>query len=207
MNSFYHFIVILTFCMFSFHTKGQSSAGVKADVNLSNFWITQSTHVKSSMKAGGSAGFFYKYKWRENKAVQTDMMFRFRRSEFYNQNTGEMADYRYFGIEIPVYSMLQAEIDNQILYLGIGPFASFGLFSRYESAQRCIDLYQKDPISDKELMYRWDCGVGLFIGYELRCRLQFNFNYHLGVRNVFSNGFENVTMISQLNCLGVGYRF
>ena len=117
--------------MLSFHTKGQSSAGVKADVNLSNFWVNTSTHLKSSMKAGGSAGFFFKYAHTENRAIETDLMFRYCTSEFKNRDTGETADYRYFGIELPVYFMLQAEIDNQTLYLGLGPFVSFGFFSYY----------------------------------------------------------------------------
>ena len=103
---------MMTFCMLTFHIKGQSSSGVKADANLSNFWINQSTHLKSSMKAGGSAGFFYKYTLH-NRAIETDIMFRYLTSEFKNRDTGETADYRYFGIELPVYFMLQAEIDNQ----------------------------------------------------------------------------------------------
>ena len=201
-----HFIVILTFCMFTFHTKGQSSAGVKADVNLSNFWINQSTHLKNSMKTGGSAGFFYKFTLH-NRALETDLMFRYLSSEFKNRATGETADYRYFGIELPVYLMLQAEIDSQILYVGMGPFASFGFSSYYQSALRRIELYREDPISGKATMQRWDYGVGFIFGYELKCRLQFNFNYHLGFRNMMGGGFENVNMVSQLNSLGVGYRF
>jgi len=159
------------------------------------------------MKVGGSAGFFYKYAHTENRAIQTDIMFRYLTSEFKNQSTGETADYRYFGIELPVYLMLQAEIDNQTLYLGMGPFTSFGISSYYKSTFRSIELYEEDPISGKATMNRWDYGVGFIIGYELKCRLQFNFNYHLGFRNMVGGGFEDMDMISQLVGLGVGYRF
>jgi hypothetical protein len=206
MKKLYLF-VLMTFCMFIFHAKGQSSVGVKADVNLSSFWINQSTNLISSMKAGCSAGFFYKYAYRENAAVQADMMFRYRSSEIKNQITGETGDFSYFGIELPVYALRQAEIDNQILYFGIGAFASFGMFCRNKTADRSINPYKKDQIGDKSILHRWDFGVGFIIGYEMKCRLQINFNYQMGVRNLVDDGFENVNMISALGSLGVGHRF
>ena len=193
--------------MLTIHAAGQSSVGVKSEVNLSNFLINQSTHVKSSMKAGGSAGLFYNYKWRENRVLEMDMMFCYRTSEVKNQDTGETADYRYFGIELPLYSMLQAEIDDQRIYLGMGPFASVGLCSHSHSNDRHINHYRKDPTNHKSPVHRWDFGVGFIIGYELKCRMQFNFNYQLGFRNMLGDVFENVDMISQMVSLGVGYRF
>ena len=198
---------MMFFCLLALHAKGQPSVGVKADVNLSNFWINQSTHVKSGMKAGGSAGLFCKYKWREYRVLQMDMMFRYRTSEVKNQSIGETADYRYFGIELPLYSMLQAEFDNQIIYVGLGPFASVGLCSHSHSNDRCINHYRKDPANNKSPVRRFDFGVGFMIGYELKYRMQFNFNYQLGFRNMLGDVFENVDMISQMFSLGVGYRF
>ena len=159
------------------------------------------------MKAGGSAGFFYQYKWRESKALQADLMFRYRTSEIEKQTTGETAGYRYFGVELPLYSMLQAEIDDQRLYFGMGPFASFGMYSRFFSDNRNINLYKKDQSGDKSITHRWDFGVGFIIGFEMKYRLQFNFNYQMGVRNLVDEGFEGMDMISQLVSFGVGYRF
>jgi hypothetical protein len=192
--------------MLSLHTKGQSSAGVKADVSQSHFWINQSSEHKSIRKTGGSAGFFYKYTFREKAAaMQANMLFCYRASELENVSTGETGNYSYFGIELPVYYLMQADLDNQIMYIGLGPFVSFGLNSRMKSdqQQRHFDLYKEDPT----MMRRWDFGVGFNIGYELKSRLQFNFNYQLGLRNIVGDGFENVEMISQLIGLGAGYRF
>jgi len=193
----------MTFCVISFQAKGQSSVGVKADVNVSNFVITQSTNVKCSRKTGCSAGFFYKYKWHESKALQTDVMFRYRTSKINNNDTDEIANYRYYGVELPLYFLQQVEIDNSIFYAGIGPFASFGLTGNYNSNHRQIDLYQKD----KTIMHRLDLGIGILIGYETKSRLQFNFNYQMGFRNIICNEIENVNMTSQMLSLGLGYRF
>ena len=51
-------MTLALFCMIAFSAKDQSSAGVKADVNLSGLVISQTVNLKSNMKAGGSAGFF-----------------------------------------------------------------------------------------------------------------------------------------------------
>ena len=134
-------------------------------------------------------------------------MLRYKTSEFKNISVDETADYHYFGIEIPVYSLLQIDIGEQILYFGIGTFASFGLVSNYESAHRHIDLYLKDSISGKTMMRRCDFGMGFKAGYELKSRLQFNFSCQIGFRNIVNDWFENVNMISQTFNFGVGYRF
>jgi len=199
---------MILFCMFSFlPAKAQSSAGVKADVNLSGLLTNQSEYLKNSMKAGGSAGFFYKNKWCENRAVEADLMFRYHTSELKNLSTNETADYRYFGIELPVYFMMQADIDDRKLYLGMGPFASFGLFSLYETETRRINLYKKDIASGRTSVRRWDFGAGIIIGYETKCNLQININYQLGLRNLLDTSLEKVEMFTQLVSFGIGYRF
>ena len=202
------FIVVLFFCLIAFHVNGQLSTGVKTDVNLSDFFgLTQTSDIKIRKKAGGSAGLFCKYQWLENRVVEMDMMFRYRTSELKNKSTGETADYSYFGIELPLYSLVQVEIDNQTVFVGLGPFVSFGLQSHYRYGNCNINLYRKDPVNSKSPVRRWDFGVGFLIGYELKCRLQFNFNYQLGLRNIAGDVFENTGMISQLVSLGTGYRF
>jgi len=159
------------------------------------------------MKVGSSAGFFYKYAFLENRAVEADMMFHFRTSKMKNKTTGETSDYRYYGIELPLYALIQADIDNRKLYFGLGPLVSFGLFSHNETETRRINLYKKDIVSGRTAVRRWDFGVGIIIGYETKCNLQININYQLGFRNLLDTNLEKVEMFTQLVSLGVGYRF
>ena len=176
-------------------------------MNFSGFVTSRSANINNSMKAGGSAGIFYKNPWRENRAVQADLMFRYRTSGIKNMTTGETAGYSYFGIELPVYALLQANIEERKLFFGMGPFASFGLSSRYKSENRTVDPYKKDLTNGKTMMYRWNFGAGSIIGYELECNLQINVNFQLGFRNLFDAGSEKVEMFSFLVSLGMGYRF
>jgi hypothetical protein len=202
-----HFFAMMTFCMMTFHAGGQSSFGIKADVNLSNFLTNQSMQVVSSARAGSTAGIFCKYTLNESRAVEMDMMFNYRASKIHNGNTGETAAYRHLSMELPLYAMLQADIDDQSLYLGLGPFVSVGLHSRYKSAIRDINLYEKEQNTDKATIHRFDFGVGFIIGYELKCNIQINASFQLGFRNLLGANYENVEMISTLFSFGAGYRF
>jgi hypothetical protein len=170
------------------------------------FLTNQSAHLESSIKAGSSAGIFYTYKYNENRAVETDIMFHYSASEIYSRDTGETADYSCLSIELPLYAMIQADIDNRSLYLGIGPFASLGLYSRYKSEICCINLYENKQNTGKPTIRRFDFGAGFILGYELKCSIQFNFNFKLGFRNLLDTNYENGEMISRMVSFGVGYR-
>ena len=202
-----HFIGIIIFCMLSLHSKGQSSMGVKADLNFSGFMITQSTNLKNTMKAGYSVGFFYNYLWFENSGVQVDIMFRCRTSKIEMRKSGETADYSYFGIEIPLNYVKKVELDDHIVLLGMGSHISYGLQSRFKSVHQNINPYKKDPLSEKAMMRRWDYGVGFIFGYEMKNGVQFNFNSLLGFRNLAIDELDNAQMVSFSVGLGVGYRF
>jgi len=201
----WYFIQIM-FCFLSFPAKAQSSAGIKADVSMSGFLTSQSANLKIRSKSGCSAGFFYNYKFIENVAVQANMMLRYRASEIKNQTTGETADFYYLSVELPLYSLRQAEMDNSVLYFGFGASASYGLTARFQSEAQRINPYKRAQSGDT-MLRRWDFGIGFIIGYETKYNLQFNFNCQLGLRNLVNEGFENVEMLSQLISLGAGYRF
>jgi hypothetical protein len=200
-------LIYISLCLSAFFAKAQSSAGVKADAGLTGLMISQSANLKSSMRAGGSAGFFYKYAYRDNLAVEADMMFRYRSSGIQNLTTNETADYRYITVELPVYFIHQGEIDRQSFYFGGGAFASYGLFSHYKSDVRRINPYKKDKTGSKPMMNRWDYGAAFIIGFETKCNLQINFNYQIGFNNLFDKSFEDIAMDAVLVGLGVGYRF
>jgi hypothetical protein len=170
-------------------------------------WATKSAHVKNSMRAGGSTGFFYKYALTENMALEADMMFRYRSMGIQNLTTGEKGNFRYLTIDVPLYFLHQAEIEQQTLYFGGGAFTSYGLVSSYKTDTRSVNPYKKDLTSGKAMMNRWDYGFVFIVGFEAKNHLQINFNFQMGLRNMLDDSFENVTMISGLVSVGVGYRF
>ena len=201
------FLCITALCANGQSFAERSSAGIKADVNASFFIINENTNVKSSVKAGGSTGFFYKCALWEIAVIEADILFSYHATGIKNLTTGETANYNFLVIDLPLYFMRQVEIENRLLYFGIGPFVSFGMFGNYKSDTRSVNPYKKHQANGRASINRWDWGVSFIIGYELECKLQFNLNHQLGFRNLFDESFEKIDMVSHLFSLGVGYRF
>ena len=97
--------------------------------------------------------------------------------------------------------------ENNVMFgLRDGLFTSFGIISRFKSEKLRLDPYKKSTTNNKAILYRWNYGVGLILGYELASGLQFNLNYQLGFRNVIDDS-DRGSMITRLMELGIGYRF
>ena len=199
--------IMIVLCSFIPKIKAQPAVGMKAGVNLSNFWLSESAQLENSMKPGFSSGFFFRFRLRDNVCLETDMMFRCQNSEMKDLTTGKTSDCRFLDFEIPVYCMIQADIEQNMMYLGFGPFASVGLISRFESGGSRTDPYKKKGPNGKAMMHRRNFGVGFIAGYELGLGLQFNINYQLGLINVLDADSDKATMIPQLMEFGIGYRF
>ena len=110
-------------------------------------------------------------------------------------------DFQYFGVEIPVYAIGYANIGNGKGYVGIGPYAGFGIDARYiTKGASDVDLYEY-------AMQRWDFGGGAMLGYEFSNKLQINASYKLGFMNALNNVVGDTRMLNQTVSLGLGYRF
>ena len=199
--------IMITLCSLVPKLQAQPAVGVKAGVNLSNFWISESAQLESSMKTGFSSGIFLRCLLRDYVGLEADMMLRYQNSVMKDLTTGEESDCRFLDFEIPVYGMIQANIEQDMVFLGFGPFASVGLAGRFESAGNRTDPYKKSGTDSNAMLHRWNFGVGFIAGYELEMGLQFNINYRLGFRNVLDADSDKASMIPQLMELGVGYRF
>ena len=195
--------------LYSFMPKlqAQLDVGMKAGVNLSDFWVSESVKLESSMKTGFSFGNFFRYQYRDSRGVEADILFRYQNSEMKDFYVGKTYDCHFLSVELPIYNMIQAEINQNMLFFGYGLFTSFGIISRFKSEKLWIDPYKKSTTNNKVILYRWNYGVGLILGYELASRLQFNLNYQLGFRNVIDDDSDRGSMITRLMELGIGYRF
>ena len=200
-------LTMISFCPLIPKLQAQSAVGMKVGVNLSDFWVSESAQLESSSKAGFSLGNFFRCQLREYVGLEIDMMFRYQNSEMKDLVTGKTSDCYFLSFEIPVYSMLQAYIKQNMVYLGGGLFTSYGIISRFESGGSRIDPYKKYDTNSKTMLHRWNFGVGFIVGYELEIGLQFNINYHLGFRNVLDANSDRGAMIPKLMELGIGYRF
>lgn len=177
------------------------SYGVKAEMNMSNFLLTDLDAQKSTMKVGPNLGGFMKIDLHPNFAIQPEMMFFYRQSKM---ETGPIEDtFKQWGMQIPVYALGQSEVGNGRFYAGVGPYVGFGFDARYKDAD--INLY--DEVAGKTPMNRWDFGMGAMIGYEFNNKLQLNAGYQFGFVNQLDELKDDAKMRTQTVSVGIGYRF
>jgi hypothetical protein len=173
------------------------SFGVRADANLSNFILSDLPDRESNMGFGATLGGFTKIDLGQNFAIQPELLFHFKSS---TSKTGNVEnDFRYWGMEIPVFALGQWNTVNGRFYAGLGPYMALGFSAKYNNND--FDLYDEDRLR------RFDFGFGATIGYEFRNGFQINAGYRIGVLDLMDKGRDDSSMHSQTLSFGVGFRF
>jgi len=186
------------------------SAGVKADLNLSNFILSDMDDTESNIGAGASLGGFANFKLSKHFSIQPELLFHYKTSELkHTLPMGESTyDYEYFGMEIPIYALGEYKPNSTgKLYAGVGPYLGIGFSAKNKFDDDEIDLYEKNDLTDEAIMQRIDFGFGAMIGYEFDFGLQINAGYKIGVINALDAGKDDSTMLPSTISVGLGYRF
>jgi hypothetical protein len=179
------------------------SGGVKADANVSNFLLSDMDAYTSTMKVGASIGGFMKMEFGEVFALQPELLFHYKASKMEIGNSE--TDFEYWGAEIPVYALCQKQMGSGKGFIGVGPYVGFGFDAKYKDGD--IDLYEKNSLTDKAALNRWDFGVGATLGYEFSSGISINAGYKIGLIDMMDEGKDNASMKNQAVSLGLGYRF
>jgi hypothetical protein len=175
---------------------------LKAEANMSNYFLKDMPGVKSNMHVGATLGGALNINFGRYFALRPELLFHYRGAEMKLRSQlprlEVKTDYEYWGGEIPVYAVGQLPVGtNGKLYLGLGPYVGLG-FSLKNTTDD-INLYKED------YMQRFDFGGGALLGYEFRFGLQINAQYKMGFLNLVDNG--SGKMRQQTVSLGVAYRF
>lgn len=193
--------VFMTTGLVTMNAQTPVSYGVKAEANMSNFFLSDLDAQKSTMKIGPNLGGFVKFDVTENFAIQPELMFSYRQSKMETGNVED--DFNQWGMQIPVYLLGQSYGQNGRFYAGVGPYVGLGFDARYKDAD--VNLYEE--VAGKTPMNRWDFGVGALVGYEFNNRVQINAGYQIGFVNQLDALKDDASMRTQTVSLGIGYRF
>lgn len=184
--------------------------GVKGEMNLSNFLLSDFDLLSSKMKVGPNLGGFMRVELHENFALQPELSFFYRNAKM--EALSEDDTFKQWGMQLPIYALGQYRTYNGLFYGGIGPFVGLGFDARLDDLD--IDLYKE--VAGKTPMNRWDFGLGLLLGYEFNSGFQVNAGYQFGLvnqadeltglKNVIS-GSDDAKMRTQTVNIGIGYRF
>ena len=184
------------------------SFGVKADANMSNFILTDLDGMKSKIGFGASLGGFTKIDFSENFGLQPELLLHFKTSKMEVEETKHETDFRYFGMEIPVYLVGQTDLGSGKGFFGIGPLLGIGFDARYLGTGGAKDheLYKEYGGQDSDWQ-RWDFGAGAMLGYELGNGIQISASYKIGFINTVNRQKDDFSMLNQTISLGLGFRF
>jgi len=184
--------------------------GVKGEMNLSNFLLSDLDQLSCKMKVGPNLGGFMRIELHENFALQPELSFFYRNAKM---EVGSQDDtFTQWGMQLPIYALGQYKTNGGLFYGGVGPFVGLGFDANLDDLD--IDLYEET--AGKTPMKRWDFGLGLLLGYEFNNGLQVNAGYQFGLVNQVDDlgGLDKVIkttgdpkMRTQTVNVGVGYRF
>ncbi len=197
--------LLMTAGLVKVNAQSPISYGVKAELNMSNFFLSDLDNYSSRMKAGPNLGGFMKIDLHENFAIQPELSFFYRTSKIKKEGA-KNDNFEQWGMQIPIYAIGQTNLGNGRFYGGVGPFVGLGFDAKRKIKDADnIDLYKKVN-GDKE-MNRWDFGFGALLGYELNNKFQINAAYQVGVINQLDRLKDDAKLRSQVVSLGLGYRF
>ena len=197
--------LLMTAGLVKVNAQSPISYGVKAELNMSNFFLSDLDNYSSRMKAGPNLGGFMKIDLHENFAIQPELSFFYRTSKIKKEGA-KNDNFEQWGMQIPIYAIGQTNLGNGRFYGGVGPFVGLGFDAKRKIKDADnIDLYKKVN-GDKE-MNRWDFGFGALLGYELNNKFQINATYQVGVINQLDRLKDDAKLRSQVVSLGLGYRF
>lgn len=176
----------------------KTTFGVKAEMN-SNFYLVGDSEIITATGNGfgANAGLFLKTNIIDNLAIQVELLCQYRNADF--TILGQEHTLTNWGIEVPAYIMGQFAMGSGRFFFGAGPYAIAGI----SAGMNDVDMYAEG--NGLFTLSRWNLGVGMIVGIELGCGLQFNVNYKYGMFN--SNLSNSGNLVENTATIGLGYRF
>ena len=174
--------------------------GVKAESNLSNFFILGIPDAKSKMNVVFGAGTYVNVDFNKHFGLRGGLIFNNKNSQFEYQNN--RLGYQSWGVEIPIYAVVKWNMkDKSWLYIGLGPYTEFGFSATMKENGQSIDLYKDAAVNESHT------GFGIIAGYEFASGIHISVGYKVSVTNILDTNSSVVTLLPASINLGVGYRF
>ena len=182
--------------------KSRLYGGPKVEANVSNFFLSDMPGAESKMNAGVSAGGFLGFRVSKHFAIQEELMVHYKNSSL--KQGGVEGDFETWSADMSIYAMGTWNVGSNRIMVGIGPSIEYSLDGKYKSGGREIDLFKKGD--DGQTPFKqYNVAAAITAGYELKCGLQFNASYKIGLMNALDS-WEGKMLPSTIS-LGVAYRF
>lgn len=178
------------------------SVGFKAGTSLSNYRLKGNMKgFDSKMSIGGSVGGFVRYDLSQNFALQSGIDVYYRTSKLESTIDRTSDKIKSFGVEVPIYGIVQGELGSGKAFIGAGPYVGYGISTKSNG----VNLFKNISEARKPAMNRFDYGVGGIIGYDFDKNWQINASYQLGLADLHKG--KGGSMKSHGASIGLAYKF
>lgn len=187
--------------------------GLKMQANASNIVLHNVYEdLHSTMNIGGELGAFIDFNISKHFLIQFNLL---GFGEHTDLTNNDLRDRLWtIGLEIPVYALARfGNAQTGYVYFGGGPFTEFSLYGALNGDSGQMNPYKHvvgtgEDGEDEFAMSDNHSGIGLYVGYELPCGLQFNASYQNSITDILA--FKHQSAMSarpQKFTLGLGWRF
>lgn len=178
------------------------SVGFKAGTSLSNYRLKGNMKgFDSKMSIGGSVGGFIRYDVSQNFALQSGIDVYYRTSKLESATDKTSNKIKSFGVEVPVYGILQGDLGAGKAFIGAGPYIGYGISTKSNG----VNLFKNNSETGQPNMNRFDYGVGAIIGYQFDKNWQINASYQFGLADLHKG--KGGSMKSHGASIGLAYKF
>lgn len=176
------------------------SVGFKAGAGLSNYRLGGDMKgFKSKMGIGGTVGTILNYEVSPNFALQSGLDIYYNTSKLEPKKGGSSAKIKSFGVEIPLYAILQGKMGTGKAFIGAGAYLGYGISTKADG----VNLYKKN--AGDLAMNRFDYGLAGIIGYDFNKNWQVNAAYRFGLADLHK--VSRGSMKNHGARIGVAYKF
>ncbi|PRD56849.1 porin family protein [Sphingobacterium gobiense] len=178
------------------------SVGFKAGTSLSNYRLKGNMKsFNSNMSIGGSVGGFVKYDISQNFALQSGIDVYYRTSKLESTTDRISNKIKSFGIEMPIYGIVQGELGSGKAFIGAGPYVGYGISTKSNG----VNLFKNNNEAGRPTVNRFDYGVGGIIGYDFDKNWQINASYQFGLADLHKG--KGGSMKNHAASVGLAYKF
>ncbi|PWV53761.1 porin family protein [Chitinophaga sp. S165] len=114
-------------------------------------------------------------------------------------------------LQLPINFLFKPEVGNGWLNLGAGPYVAYGLGGKHKGTVGNVSAEWKAFDDESNIingkLKRFDAGLGIVAGYELKAGFNFGINADLGLVNAYDNTDNDRSWKNTSFGVYVGYKF
>ncbi len=114
-------------------------------------------------------------------------------------------------LQLPINFLFKPEVGNGWLNLGAGPYVAYGLGGKHKGTVSNVSAEWKAFDDESNIingkLKRFDAGLGIVAGYELKAGFNFGINADLGLVNAYDNTDNDRSWKNTSFGVYVGYKF